>query len=71
MLDKLFEQFSELKLELMKLDNAYVVGNPFLTLTNLGYPINQMSEQEQIENYIKVAKRIYEIQSLLNQDNCQ
>lgn len=71
MQDKLFEQFAELKVELMKLDNAYVVGNPYETLKNLNYNVETMTQNEQIEKYIEIAERIYEIQSQLNQDNCQ
>lgn len=71
MRDKQFEIFAELQAELIRLDEAYVVGNPKLTLSNLRYDVNNMTERELDEGYFKVAKRIYEIQSQLNQDNCQ
>lgn len=69
MVDTTFERISELESELLKLDYAYVVGDHKLTLRNLGYDVSQLTQEEIDEEYFKVAKRIYEIQSLLNVQN--
>jgi len=69
MVDTAQEQIMLLESELLKLDNAYVVGDHKLTLRNLGYDVSQLTQDEIDEEYFKVAKRIYEIQSLLNVQN--
>ena len=62
---------TDLQTELTKLDYAYHVGSPEITLKNLGIDTSGMTSEQLEEEYIRVAKRIYEIQSLLNIDNCQ
>jgi len=69
MIDKEQELIMGLESELLKLDEAYVVGDHKLTLRNLGYDVSQLTQKEIDHEYYKVAKRIFEIQSLLNVQN--
>lgn len=69
MIDKEQELIMDLESELLKLDEAYIVGDHKLTLRNLGYDVSQLTQQEIDYEYYKVAKRIFEIQSLLNVQN--
>lgn len=69
MIDKTQELIWELQNELNTLDNAYVVGDYKLTLSNLGMNVRDMSEDQLKQEYKKVVMRIFEIQSLLNVDN--
>lgn len=69
MIDKTQVLIWGLESELLKLDEAYVAGDHKLTLRNLGYDVSQLNQEEIDYEYYKVAKRIYEIQSLLNVQN--
>jgi uncharacterized metal-binding protein len=69
MIDKTQELIWELQNELNTLDNAYVVGDYKLTLSNLGMNVQNMNEDQLKQEYKKVVMRIFEIQSLLNVDN--
>lgn len=69
MKDKEQELIWELQNELNILDNAYVVGDYKLTLSNLGMNVQNMNEDQLKQGYKKVVMRIFEIQSLLNVDN--
>lgn len=71
MIDKTQELIWELQNELNTLDNAYVVGDYKLTLSNLGMNVRDMNEDQLKQGYKKVVMRIFEIQSLLNVDNSQ
>lgn len=59
----------QLENELNTLDNAYVVGDYELTLSNLGMDVRKMNQDQLKQGYKKVVMRIFEIQSLLNVDN--
>lgn len=69
MKDRTQEIIWELENELNTLDNAYVVGDYELTLSNLGMDVRKMNQDQLREGYKKVVMRIFEIQSLLNVDN--
>lgn len=71
MIDTTFERISELELELLKLDTAYHVGSPERTLINLGVDVSGMTKEDMFKEYVRIADRIFEIQSILNVDNCQ
>lgn len=71
MIDKEQELIMNLESELFKLDEAYVVGDYRLTLSNLGMNVRNMNEDQLKQAYKKVVMRIFEIQSLLNVDNNQ
>lgn len=71
MKDKTQEIIWKLESELLKLDEAYVIGDYELTLNNLGMDVRKMNQDQLREEYKKVAMRIFEIQSLLNVDNSQ
>lgn len=65
MIDKDQELQMDINQEYMKLNEAYVVGDEVLTLTNLGIDISKLNERELKDEYLKVVERIRSVTNLL------